>query len=242
MSSSFLQLTEAEKETIRRTRSVYSSLDDALFQRVTKCLVQCRVVATATASLDSELSLAQFVLLNLVRRWHGLVLGTLTHVAESNTHAYCSCLRGLVETYGYLSWLLEKPERLANMPNSSVGKFVNSAKARKPVLGDLYNMLSAVCHPTSRSLVAGLISERSPESKSLDVVIAFPEPEWQPDIAEDRLKAVAEQSELVKSLFEQLLAQPNVILQTPKVASLTIAGGDFAQSVQANASEEVTQC
>ncbi|MBW7996565.1 MAG: two pore domain potassium channel family protein [Candidatus Glassbacteria bacterium] len=156
-----IPLTEREIEIIEDLRAEYGELSDEFCTSIGALFRQTRILLTAVAErADNGLFESHLALLGILNRAHELLQGGIQQVTCSNRHVWGACFRGLIETYGAIAWVNEKPSSLPSLiqnEGTSIGKLLAVAYKRINGLKKSYKSLSSLVHPQSKSLLLGMI-------------------------------------------------------------------------------------
>jgi hypothetical protein len=220
-----ISLTKSELKVVEELRAKYSGLPTNLLRNLEGLLRQTRVLLTRVNEGTKERRESQFALMGIAYRTHHLLLGGVQQITNPNKHVWGACLRGLIETFGVIAWVNEKPVCLpALIQGDGVksGKLLNAAYIRFKGLKDDYARLSDWVHLSSVSLLLG--HEMVNEDQGL-VIFALPEPNLLPNEAQVAVDSLVSVCRLIYKDIEVLLDKhPEVISSGKLVGSIAWKG------------------
>jgi len=160
MNSNPIPLSDVELQAIEELREQYSGLSPELFEAIEQLFRQTRILLSKIfESGTDELREGQLALMGITYRTFELVLGGIQQTTRGNKHVFAACFRGLLETFGAIVYVNEKPMRLPALIQGEgigQGKLVNAAYKTLQGLKDDYSRMSSLVHPKSASLLLGL--------------------------------------------------------------------------------------
>lgn len=153
-------ISDREKRAIDDLRGQYASLTPQFFLDIETLFNNSRILAAAILrSVDANIYEGHLVMIGFVRRTYELLLGGIQEVSYSNRYLTAATLRGVIETFGAVAWLSEKPIRLPELVRDRgipEGRLTNVAYKRIPGLKQDYKRVSDWIHPSSASFYTGL--------------------------------------------------------------------------------------
>ena len=173
-----IPLTESESRVIEDLHQKYSGFPNELFLSIEGLFCQTKILLTAVAEgAEGELCEGTLALLGILNRTHELLQGGIRQITFSNRHVWGACFRGLIETYGAITWVNEKPANLPSLVQNEgpkVSRFKNVAYNKIDGLSNSYKKLSSLVHPQSKSLLLGMIPI---SDEQMSTLFAVPAPE-----------------------------------------------------------------
>lgn len=155
-----ISLTSMEDSLIARLHSRCCSEDSDSSIVLHYVLQEIRILLTEIAEMSpQQIYLGQFVMLGLVYRTHELLLGGVDQLLLGRNHVWAGCFRGLIETFGSLAFVSEKPDRLICLVNGhgiTPGKLRTCAIRRIPEYKRIFGWLDSIVHPGVKSFYQGM--------------------------------------------------------------------------------------
>lgn len=226
MDSMPIPLTASELQAIEELRKKYSGLPTDLLEAIEERFRQTRILLTRVAEgSGGELREGQVALMGILNRTNELLLGGIQQVIQRNKHVWGTCLRGLIETFGALAWVSEKPARLPALVQGDgvrVGKLLNAAYNRLQGVQDDYARLSSLVHPGSTSLLLGL---RVVNEAQRLAIFAVPAPDLSANEARAGVEILVVACRIIHEEVQALLgSHPGVINSGKPVAQIVWKG------------------
>ena len=151
-------LSHVEIRAVADLQAKYTDLPaglcDALRDQFKSLKMLFRKVADAD---DDHVFQGQVVLMGMLNRTYELFLGSIQQLVQGNGHVWSACLRGLIETFGAMVYISERPDSLPSFSGRGItaGRLRAAAERGRPGLGKDLSRLNDVVHPGDRSIFAG---------------------------------------------------------------------------------------
>ncbi len=154
-------VTETEGRAIFRLSELHSQLPEACFQNFAERFRQLRDLFERFE--DRELHEGALCLIGQIDHVYDFFLGGLQQISEGNPHVFSACARGLIEGFGALVLIEEKPDSIPQFLEGRMqaGKIRSAAERGSPGLKAHLKRLDETVHPSRYSIHAGFRGEGS---------------------------------------------------------------------------------
>lgn len=150
-------LERNEETIINRLFELIPELDPQFRKTFSLAFEVLRNLYLIVADKHRDAHQGQIALLGLINHTYNLAFGSLRQLQDGNSHVWSACVRGLIETFGLLVYVQEKPNKLPSVLEHGIpaGKLRAAAERGSPGLGEDIDRLSNIVHPGKQAVYAG---------------------------------------------------------------------------------------